>query len=182
MKTCFSANLDSDCFINEILEIDSLVYPEGLRGSFASLSERFQRNRESYILAMDGGVIAGYFCFFPVNPELAGKIRGTGGFFDDGIKPDQVLPYGELNDIFLISAAVRPEWRNDLAIRLLSREFAAFFRKKENAGFHVKSLSCCAVSEDGERLAGRLGMRKKGGSVYLAERRELENLLNGPAY
>lgn len=178
MRLRLARNLD-DRFIREILEIDSLCYPKEFQGSFTSLAGRFRANRDSYITAVEGGVIIGYFCFFPVNAELLYAMKTAGSFFDDNIRPDQIAPYGRANDLFLISAAIRPDYQNGEAIRLLSRGFQNFLQNKEVMGMRVESLSCCAVSKDGERLAERLGMAKapSNPSFRHADRKAVKNLL-----
>lgn len=161
MELQVSINLkDSGKFIRQILAIDSVVYPEELQGTFTSVSERFYRNRDSYILAMDHGLIVGYFCFFPVNLELYKRINTVNSFYDDDIKPDQIVPYGTVNNLFLISAAIHPDWQDGEAIGLLSKGFRIFLREKEKNRFHINSLNCYITSENGAKLAKRFGMKK----------------------
>ena len=181
MELQLSVNLDdSDKFINQVLEIDSLVYPKELQGTFESVSERFHRNKDSYLLAVNQGIIVGYFCFFPINFELYQNINTINSFFDDDIKPDQILPYGDLNNLFIISTAIHPDWQNGEAIKLLSQGFRSFILNKEKEKLHINSINCYITSESGVRLVKRFGMRKMYNIndlyyFYKSDRKSVEN-------
>lgn len=160
LTTELSINFTNNNFLYQILEIDSLVFPKEFQSSFQSDAERFVKNKDSYILALNDNAIVGYFCFFPINNELYEQIHQSNSFFDDNISSKQILPYGAVNNIFIISMAIRPEWQHGNAIKLLTQNFKEFLREKENKGMKINSLNCYATSKSGEKLAGKLGMIK----------------------
>jgi len=77
-------------FINEILEIDSLVYPKHLQGTFEDVYGRFYANRDIYILLYDGKKLIGYLCLFPIKDSLYERILNENILFDSNIQGEML--------------------------------------------------------------------------------------------
>lgn len=149
----YSKDIDGDDFLRQVLAIDAVVYPKELQGTFKSVSERYHRNKNSFILAFDNDLIVGYICLFPISKRLLNEMETTNKFFDDNIDPKDVLPYSESNDIFVISVAILPEYQNGLAIMKLCKAFKKFVEEKNAMTYAY------AVSEKGEKLSKILGIK-----------------------
>ena len=62
MVTVTASNSDTkEDIIYELMEIESAVYPENMRGEYASIKARFQKWPEMFFLAYDQDKIVGYF-------------------------------------------------------------------------------------------------------------------------
>ena len=184
MEIKFSRDIGtSDKFLWEILEMDAIVYNEDLQGTFESVSERYHKNTDSFILVKDRGAIIGYFCFFPITLELYDKMHTKGAFFDDNIRAEQILRYGGENNIFFISTVVRPEYQNGEAIILLTEGFRSVLRQKESENKRICSINAYITSENGVRLARRLKMEKiydiaESYAFYCANRSAVKEFLS----
>ena len=156
MEIRYGKDYPNDSFLNQVLEIDSLVYPKDLQGSFQSVSKRYHKNKDCLILAVENDSIIGYFCFFPITEELFNHISNNVTFIDDDLNEKDILENAENSNIFLLSAAIHPEYQNGTAILKLLRSFKAYIKNKG-----IKSLCAYAISPIGEKLARHLGMEKK---------------------
>ena len=81
----YSGDLDIS-FINDVVEIDSMVYPAHLQGTFDELCDRFNANRDSYVLLYDDTDLVGYLCLFPIKEELYEEIISNDRVYDSDTK------------------------------------------------------------------------------------------------
>lgn len=156
MELKYSKNLEYD-FIPDILAIESAVYPSELRGSYDSISARYKKNTDSFLLVYEGAELAGYLCIFPVSSDFYTQLCTSGNFFDDNIRPENIINYGPENFLFLISTAILPKYQHGEAIRLLTEGLKTFLAGKEDSGLHIRAAATFAVSKAGARLAERIG-------------------------
>lgn len=131
----------SGSFISEIEFLDSLVYPTNLRGTLESIKSRFDKFKDSYILATIDGVIVGYLCFFPISRNLAFRIENESCFFDDDISKDDIEWYDDNNVIFIISMVVHPNHQR----KGISKSIIHAFEKKL-VGYKSKIKSIYAIT------------------------------------
>ena len=167
-----------------MLEIDSLVYPSELQGTFKSVSERYHQNRDSYVLVLKDELIVGYLCFFPISAGLYDSMKLKGSFFDDDIEPEQIQEYSDSNDLFFISVAVRPQFQDGEAIILLCEGVKKFLLEKERNGNAIRSLNAYITSPGGAKLVMRFGMKKiydidKSYAFFSADRQAILRFCHG---
>ncbi len=139
-------------FIADVLKIDSLVYPEDMRGTYCSVNERFMSNRDSYLLVYDDDRLVGYLCLFPITDELYSSFASSDVMVDDNITPSQICKYRYINNLFLISVAILPRYRNKTAVVMLTEELKTWIRNNNETGYVINSITAIAISEDGSKF------------------------------
>jgi len=149
--------------LNEIMEIDSLVYPKHLLATFDEFNNRFLANRDSFILLYDDGKLIGYMCLFPVKPVLYNRILTEDKLFDADITGDMIEQYRphETYDLYLLSVAIRPEYQNRGLSKLLREGFFKYLSDKKDKGISFSSAVAVAISKEGQRLLEKIGFIKK---------------------
>lgn len=147
-----------DDFIQDVLRLDSSVYEEEMQGSFESVSNRFHKNKDSYLLIYDDLKLVGYLCFFPISKELKRKMYEGNEMQDDNIIPEDILPYqqGVEHDLFIISVVIDQAYRNGMAVKLLTTEFVDFIEEKNKTNYMIGKVLGTAISEDGAKFLSRL--------------------------
>lgn len=145
-------------FIDRILEIDQSIYPKSLCGSYQSLFTRFSKNTDSYLLVKVQNKIVGYMCFFPITDTLTKNIITTDLLYDDNITANDILDYSCSNTLFILSVAIVSEYQQTSAVRLLAQEFIRFIQEKKKQGLQIDSIYSIAVSDDGSKFLGSLGL------------------------
>ncbi len=180
LKIVRSKNIKKD-FINEVLKLDALVYDADMQGSYKSVNNRFKKNKDSYLLIMDGTKIVGYICFFPISKALEAKMLEGEEMQDDNILPDDILEYteGTSHDLYIISAVIHPDYRDREAIKLLTSEFVNFINEKIKTNFHINKVYATAVSSDGEKILKYLNFKEQktyqgGYKLYASEKVRLD--------
>lgn len=161
---------DEAAFINAVLSIDSTAYPPDMQGSFQSVSQRYQKNKDTYILVYDDDQLVGYLCFFPITHQLYQAVLTSSTLFDDNITADSICGYGSQNYLFLISVAILPQYQNTAAIGMIETAFKHFLRDKNKQGQTIKGLAAVTVSPDGVKFLSRLNFqhfRKLGDGLDL---------------
>lgn len=171
-------------FIYDVLELDKIAYSEQLLGSFESVSQRFKKNTDSYILAYDNEKLVGYFCFFPVTDNCYKQILETDVLIDDDLTYDDVECYRKnaQNNIFIISVVISPQYRDGDAIRALSKGLAEFLMQKINDGYDITSLIATTVSGDGLKLLNTWNFSKlkdldEGYQLFICEKEKINSLI-----
>lgn len=184
MKILSGLEMEND-FIPEILNIDRQVYAEDMQGTYNSVYSRFEKNKDSYILAIDevNDKIIGYFCFFPITEKLFSKIINEDAVYDDNIRPSDICSYKEKNYLFFISAAILPKYQDGIAIRRLTAEFIQFLKQKIRSGHEIEAILAFVISSDGRRFAKRLFFKLKRQiseefSLYICTKEDLERMLH----
>ncbi len=159
MDIIYSKNHNEN-FIEDILYIDSEVYPKEMCGNFDSVNARFEKNKDSYILLYDEKKLVGYMCFFPVVEKLGDEILDSDMVFDDNITPDEICEYKDGVTLFLISIAILPKYQNGNGIILLTNAFYEFIKEKNSNNAFIKRIIALAVSEGGSKLLKRMNFKK----------------------
>lgn len=160
---CIFSKGKNDSFINDVLALDALSYPDYILGSFKSVSERYHKNTDSYILAYkDDSTLIGYICFFPVTDSIFEKMMTTSKMVDDDLTFDDVEVYrkNNKNNILIISIVISPEYRDGNTIKEISKSLADYIENKINEGYEISSFVGSTVSEDGFKVLSRWGFKK----------------------
>lgn len=157
MKFIRSVNYDKTRLL-EVLSLDDIVYDKKLTGTFESVSSRYKSNEEMFIFAVDeSDVMRGYICFFPISDELSNKITSESKIFDDNITPEDVTQYSKskINNIYVISVAVFPEYRGKGIGFNLAKEMFEVLANLSNSGYEIGKIYATAKSVNGERLLSK---------------------------
>lgn len=157
MEIISSKSITPD-FIDRILEIDQSVYPKSLCGSYQSILTRFDKNTDSYLLVKAQNKIVGYMCFFPITDTLTKNMITTDLLYDDNITANDILDYSCSNTLFILSIAIVSEYQQTSAVKLLAQEFTRFIQEKKKQGFEIDSIYSIAISDDGRKFLGSLGL------------------------
>lgn len=155
-----SKNIKTD-FIKDVMCLDSLAYNEDMQGTYDSISNRFKKNKESYILAYDNKKLIGYICFFPISDELYSEMLISDTMKDDDISPDDIVSYkeGKKHNIFIISIIIDPSYRDKEAIKLITNEFIKFIKEKNENDYIIDKVLGTTVSYDGFKFATKLNFK-----------------------
>lgn len=155
-----SKNIKTD-FIKDVMCLDSLAYNEDMQGTYDSISNRFKKNKESYILAYDNKKLIGYICFFPISDELYSEMLISDTMKDDDISPDDIVSYkeGKKHNIFIISTVIDPSYRDKEAIKLITNEFIKFIKEKNENDYIIDKVLGTTVSDDGFKFATKLNFK-----------------------
>lgn len=149
-------------FINDLLKLDSIAYPGELQGTYESVNARYQKNKDSFVLLVHGEQVVGYLCYFPVSSEFREDLQHSMYILDDGITPDSIEQYHEGNNyLYIMSVVIHPEYRDGVGIRYLTQAFLDDMSRKNEKGMCIAEMYGTAVSPDGERFLGRLGLSKE---------------------
>ena len=134
-------------FIEQVYEIDKITYDSELCGQVKNLYMRYNVCKDSFLLLYDGDTLAGYMNFFPVGEALYNQMtdRNDKHMRDDDIAPEEIHDWSKTkpNNIFIISIALRPEYRKDTAnsnnaVVMLTNAFLELLRKKNENGNFLK--------------------------------------------
>jgi GNAT superfamily N-acetyltransferase len=145
--------------INDILKIDSAVFPKFLQGTFVEVYGRFKANRDIFILLYSENDLIGYLCLFPVKDILYKQILNEKRLFDSDMSGELIERYEPFNTykLYLISAAIHPEYqRKGLSKHLIDGFFQYILEKKKNNIFFSTALSTSVT------VAGRVMLKKMG--------------------
>ena len=149
--------------INDVLKIDSMVYPEHIQGTFDEVYDRFKANRDMLVLLCDGNKLIGYLCLFPIKEELYDEIVNSDRMFDSDIPGELLEQYEPYNTytLYIISIAILPEYHGKgLSNRLIEGFHKYIFEKKKNNIYFSAALST-AVTEGGEYILKKMGFKKR---------------------
>lgn len=150
-------------FIKDVLNIDSIVYPKELQGTYQSVADRYQKNKESYILAYLGDILIGYICFFPLTDKSYKKVINCKESYDDNLTSKDIDTYNinQENNIFIISVAVLPNYQKNGIGATLIQEMFHFLDNKRKEGIRINSIVAEAVSFQGKALLERANFKKE---------------------
>lgn len=180
-----------ESFLPNVMDVDRACYEEEYVGELANMVARYRKNPRTFVCVMDQDQLAGYINFFPVTPGLWEEIVEEGmRIRDDDITPEELADYSdtEKNYLFIISVAVRPEYRNDRAVvSMLTDGFIDYLNRLQAEKFEIGGIAGTAVSEDGQKfLSSRMFSLYReiedGNKVYLCEGMYLDKLLKKELY
>ena len=149
--------------IDDILEIDSKVYPKQLQGTFEEIYDRFKVNLNMFILLYDGIKLIGYLCLFPIKYELYENIINDDKLFDSNISGELLEEYKPFNTYktYLISAVIVPEYQGKGLSKYLINGFYQFLLNKKKKNILFSSALSTAVTTDGEKMLKKMNFVRK---------------------
>jgi len=162
IKYVNSKKVDYD-FIKDVIQIDSLVYPQELQGTYESVKTRFNKNKESYILAYQGNLLVGYICFFPLKQSTYDKVINDKEMYDDNLTDEDIVSYDKKQNlnIFIISIAVRPEYQKREVGKTLTKEMFTFLDVKRKEGVKINNIVAEAVTVAGRTILNTFNFHKR---------------------
>ena len=181
----YGPEIDFD-ILRQVYALDVMVYEEELQGEFENLRKRYEFNKDTFICVMNGERLAGYINFFPVSEELHEELFDPEHLEirDDDIEPEEMAQYStdKVNNLFIISVAVHPDYRDGETVKLISDNFVKFIADKQQKGCVIGDISGAAVSGGGRKFLSRLRFepRKKlddGYELYVCDGENLEELI-----
>lgn len=148
-------------FIEDVFAIDKSVYSPELCGKIENLYKRYEYCPDSFLLVYDGDVLAGYLNVFPISDGLYAQLNAPDffGMRDDDIEPHEMDTWrkDKSNHLFIISLAIKTEYRKGEAIKLLGNTCLDFLRQKDKDGYKIGSIAGSAISSGGENFLKRFG-------------------------
>ena len=132
----------------------------------------------------ESGRLAGYINFIPCTKALYEDIRYQSEHIrDDDIRPQELEPLKQTgNDLFIISIALHPDFKDTDAIRDPSNGWIDYLNRLETSGYPITSITATAVSPDGRKALHRMQfeqeriLREDGNIVYVCEGQNLQKL------
>ncbi len=146
--------IDADV-ICKVMDIESKVFKPEDCGDFTHIVKRMERYPEMLILAKHHDEIVGYLCYFPISEKLHKQIMYSGSYFDDNIEPADVKRFERKNHVFIISAAIYPEYQNKGIADMMMEYMNRILEMEENKGNMIEDILTIVISEDGEKLVKR---------------------------
>lgn len=169
-------------FINDVLKLDAGVYPRKLQGTFTSVNGRYQRNKQSYILAYDNNQLIGYICFLNISKRLCDQLHENPLSNDDLINPNDIKEFSlkEPNTLYIISIVVMKEYRQQGIGASLVKELKKFIKNLVGKGYKFDCVYGTAVTKAGYQLAKKNGfeiIRRVKLGVYFISLKVIDNVL-----
>lgn len=149
--------------------------------------DRFNKEKEQYIIIMEGEEPAGYINFFPTTSSLKDDILIRKRFRDVDITGEEVDNWSDSNDVFVMSIVIGVKYRYKENIQLLFDSFIEFLNDKEKEGKIINSVYCITVSKDGEKVFKRkmfrvIGKIKDNEHIREVSGKQLRLFLEGEDY
>jgi GNAT superfamily N-acetyltransferase len=149
--------------INDILKIDSIVYPNQLQGTFDEVASRFRANQDMFILLYDDDKLIGYLCLFPIKEKLYEEIINNDKLFDSNISCELLEQYMPLNTyrLYLISAVIVPEYQGQGLSKYLINGFYKYLLDKKKQKILFSAALSTAVTDGGEVMLKKMSFNKR---------------------
>jgi len=147
----------------EVLSLDDVVYDKNLVGTFESVSTRYKAHEEMFIFAVDeSNKMCGYICFFPISNKLRNELENGQEMFDDNISAQDIKQYSknEINNIYIISIAVYPEYRGKGIGFNLVKDMFNYLGKLSGLGYEIGKVYCTVTSQDGYKVFSKFNFLK----------------------
>ena len=115
---------------------------------------------DNIIAVSKDDIIIGYINYLTMGDELFNEIINPDinayledpGRRDDGITGKQLAHWKNSNNLFILSIAVKKEYRDSGIIKILTNEFLNELREKDEAGYKINSITADTVSDHGEKI------------------------------
>ncbi len=172
--------------LEQVYALDVMCYEKELQGELENLIKRYECNRDTFICVMDGERLAGYINFFPIGEKLHEDLFDDDHreIRDDDIEPEEMAQYTKdgVNNIFIISVVVHPDYRDGETVKLIGRKFAKFIADKQADGYNIGDITGTAVSGGGRKFLSRMGFEprrelEEGYVLYVCDGENLEELI-----
>ena len=177
----------SQGLFNEIMDLGDIVYPAEYSGEIENVAARYKRDPNQAISIVDKNTnkLVGNITSFPCTDELYEDVRyNTKIIRDDDIKPEEIDDYStKRNNMFIISVAIHPDYRDGKAIKILMHAWIDYLNELECKGYPITTISGIVISEDGKKIAKRHMMVEErvlddGNTLMICEGENLKKLLS----
>jgi GNAT superfamily N-acetyltransferase len=140
---------------DSIQEIDKSVFHDDALATQQSDIERYEAYKDSYIFALSNGKIIGYLCYFPITEKFyESVIEGIKVYDGDIANTDICNLRDDFNYIFLLSAAIKPEFQK----KDISKQFSEIL-VKEFAKIKIRDMVSYAFTASGEHFLNHIGLK-----------------------
>jgi len=140
---------------DSIQEIDRSVFHDDALATQESDIERYEAYKDSYIFALSDGKIIGYLCYFPITENFYELVMEGEKVYDGDIASTDICSLkDEYNIIFLLSAAIKPEFQKKGISKLFSEILNEDFSKIE-----IGDMVSYAFTEGGEHFLNHIGLK-----------------------
>ncbi|TAH62416.1 MAG: hypothetical protein EWM50_05500 [Gottschalkiaceae bacterium] len=146
--------------IQEILDIESAVYDKKYRGTYESIQARYNKNKDTFILAYDNNKMIGYLCFLPITDILYDEIISANRFHDDNISAENITNFYDKVNLYLISIAIIPAYQDTDVIKEMTYAFFTLLNDMRERNICINNIIASAVTNDGEKYLIRLGFKQ----------------------
>ena len=145
--------------INDILHIDSLVYPAHYQGTFSEIHDRYKTNRDMFVLLYADEMLIGYLCMFPIKTVLYEQILQEDRFFDSDIPGNMLETFCPNNSykLYLISAAIHPKYQKQGLSNLLITGFHKYVNDKKKNSITFSSALSTSITMEGRQMLRKMG-------------------------
>ena len=151
-----SNNEVDDNLLDKVLAFDRTIFPSDEDYAFPDdyLKKIYQNSRDGIFVLLDNNSVVGYvnsiFLSDKAQEEYL-KDRDYLSFESIGINDGD-------NNMYLYTLALKEEYRNSGAIKILMQSFANWLVDQRRKGKRIKSCISEAISEDGIRSLSIMGM------------------------
>lgn len=155
----YSKDVDEN-IISDLIRIESLAYEEKYRGEYESIEARYKKNKDTFILAYDQGMMVGYLCFLPISDTLYHEILEIDTLHDDDISPSDVMQFYDGVNVYIVSISIIPQYQNTEAVKEMTNAFFQVLKEKRQENICINDLLASAVTYDGEKYLKNQGFKK----------------------
>lgn len=149
--------------IEKTVEIDEVVYEEGLQGVEDICKSWLRRNPDIYTIAVDRytGKPIGYINAMPLEEDVMEKIN-SGKYMDSFITAKSIKTFNKRGfyDLYLCSVAVHPEYQGTLVFKLMFNAYLTKLTELARRGVFIRNIVADVVSCEGTRIVKLLGMKE----------------------
>jgi len=140
---------------DSIQEIDRSVFHDDALATQESDIERYEAYKDSYIFALSNGKIIGYLCYFPITEKFYESVIEGLKVYDGDIASTNICNLkDDFNYIFLLSAAIKPEFQK----KGISKRFSEILIK-EFSKIKIRDMVSYAFTAGGEHLLSHFGLK-----------------------
>jgi len=140
---------------DSIQEIDRSVFHDDALASQESDIERYEAYKDSYIFALSNGKIIGYLCYFPITEKFYELVIDGEKVYDGDIASTDICNLkDDFNYIFLLSAAIKPEFQK----KGISKQFSEILIK-EFSKIKTRDMVSYAFTTGGEHFLNHIGLK-----------------------
>lgn len=149
--------------IQQVLDLEAMVYKENERQSLSSCLKFFSINPEIYLFMKDKrtGKIIANIDISPITEECYEKLL-SGHFSDKDITPDMILSYDLpcVYNLYFSSIVIHEDYRSTGLFLLMFNAVVEHFINLGEREVFAKKMLADAVTEEGEKFCKLFGMHK----------------------
>jgi len=170
--------------VEQMMQLDYRYYPEQWHVDLEAVKKTFRKGTQlARIVGTEKG-IKGYYAALPLHEDAYEKVLR--GELKEGELSEYVLHYQNAKEVYLYNVSIIVDMEDPdrkLYSRTLVQDMPCFFNSLAEAGVVVRELGAIVVSNEGKKLAERIGYRHEGqilpyeGHDYPIYRAQIKNIL-----